>query len=98
MTIVERMRDLLGRERSALQAGDAEQILACASEKEGVLTELAVAEITSDEARELGDLNRFNGELARGGASLLRAVLGQDSYGPDAQARSRSHSTIDHRA
>ncbi|HBU49445.1 MAG TPA: hypothetical protein DEB46_14155 [Myxococcales bacterium] len=98
MTVVERMRDLLQRERAALRAGDPEQILACASEKEGVLVELIDTELSQAEAQELGDLNRFNGELARGGASLLRAVLGQDRYGPDAQVRAPAHSVIDRQA
>jgi len=98
MTVVDRMRDLLQRERDALRDGDPARILSCAAEKEGVLVELVDTELTSEEAQELGDLNRFNGELARGGASLLRSVLGQDSYGPDAQVRAPAHSVIDRQA
>ena len=55
-------------------------------------------DLSRSEAQELGELNRFNGELARGGASLLRSVLGQDSYGPDAQVRAPAHSLIDRQA
>ena len=98
MTVVDRMRDLLQRERDALRAGDTERIIACAAEKEGVLVELVDMDLSRSEAQELGELNRFNGELARGGASLLRSVLGQDSYGPDAQVRAPAHSLIDRQA
>lgn len=95
MTVVERMIDLLRREREALQSGDASAILACAGEKESILPELTVAEISVEEAEELGQLNRFNGELAKGGVSLLRAVMGQDAYGPNAKLRSASGPVIE---
>ena len=90
------MRELLDREERALTAGDIDVILFCAAEKEVLLGELRDADLDIDVIAELAQKNRKNGELARGGAALLRTVLGgETTYGRNARAVTRQAGVVE---